>query len=81
LKLTPFAKSQIPGGLYYEFYDEIDIIDQSKYNIENYDSFINNKYLIMDYNDILRKFIIINGDDETRGFMLKTLPDNKTLTL
>lgn len=81
LRILPFAKRQELNGIYYELYDEIDIIDQSKYNIENYNSFINNKYLIIDYNDILRKFIIINGDDQTRGFMLKTLPDNKTLTL
>lgn len=81
LKILPFQRRQELSGIYYDLYDEIDIIDQSKYNIEDYDSFINNKYLIMDYNDILRKFIIINGDDQTRGFMLKTLPENKTLTL
>lgn len=56
----------------YKPFDKIDSIQNSKYHVADYDTYIKNRYICISYNEIQNTFELINGDDINNGYMIKT---------
>lgn len=55
----------------YDTFKNVETIQNSKYHVSDYDSYIKNKYITLSYNEITNIFELINGDDINNGYKIK----------
>lgn len=55
----------------YKQFDKIDSIQNSKFHVQNYDTYINNRYVTLSYNEVQNTFELINGDSINNGYTIK----------
>lgn len=73
LSIRPFIVDQVRSTTtltMYKLFSNIKEFVQSKYHTNDYETFIRNEYMVVEYDEVNEVFNLINGDNEVNGYNL-----------
>ncbi len=65
--------------IHYKLFEKIREIQNSKFHIDDFETYANNEYFTISYNEVQNTFDILTGDDINYGYKLKSSDLNLTL--